>query len=300
MTKHNIVFAILSAVLFLLMGFSIYRENNPEWKEYQREFYRLMAKKTGDAEFANTPLKVRQIWLPTMDRTDRCMTCHTGIDMSAFADAPQPYTAHPDLSFQLKTHPFRKFGCTVCHEGDGRATTYEGTHGNVEHIEKLMLVGNYIQSSCTKCHFDIYTRDEDLPGTEVLMKGMRRITENRDCKKACHTIRQIGWKGTKAPNINSFGSQTELAFYLKHDFTYIEGEHTIANWEYEHFLDPESIVPGDEKHDIEPTIMPDLGLSEEEAKALSIFVLSLKDPKIEKIPYQYIPKSALLASIENK
>ncbi len=36
--------------------------------------------------------------------------------------------------------------------------------------------------------------------------------------------------------------------------------------------------------------MPDWDLTDEEATALTVFVLSLRDPQVENIPRKYLPK----------
>ena len=295
MTRKHITFAILAGTLFILFGFTLWREENPEWKKYQVVYYQKLAEKTGRPELANTPLKIQQIWRESLDRTDRCTTCHLGIDKENFIDEPQPYTAHPDLAFYQKNHPFEKFGCTICHEGDGRATVYYRTHGAVEHLERQLLKDEYVQTSCTKCHSEVYILEGSFPAAPAQIEGKRLVGE-KACG-ACHTIRQLGTSGTIGPELSAFGSKTELAFNLTHDFHYVTKariyeEHIMADWVIEHFLDPQRIVPGNPILNIPPTVMPNLGFSEEEAKVLTIFVMGLKDLEVEKIPSEYLPATA--------
>lgn len=298
MIRH-ILFAISSlAVLFFLAAF-VYMEETAEWKGYQREYYRKLAEITGDPSVAGTPLKVMQIWNEELGQADRCTSCHLGIDNPAFADADQPLKAHPffvdakgEKGFVFY-HPFEKFGCTICHEGDGQATRVDRTHGEVHHLDRPLLAGKEIESSCTKCHLELYSSEVYWPETPTLMEG-KRLARELGCG-ACHTIRQMGTESTLAPELSNLGSKTELAFHLVHDFAHVDGPSSKWQWEFEHFKEPQKIVPGtpdarDPKDRTPPTIMPNWGLTDEEAEALTVFVLSLKDPKAEKIPMSYLPK----------
>jgi len=292
--KH-LLFAVFSvAVLFEIAAFA-YRQATPEWKEYRETYYEKLAEKVGDPKVAHSSLSVQQIWNDQLNRADRCTTCHGGIDNPKFADEPQPYTVHPRFAGQdyISKHPFEKFGCTICHEGDGQAVTYEKTHGIVHHLDRQLKTGPYVQTACTKCHYELYSEQVDWPEAPVLMKG-KRLAAELGCV-ACHAIRQLGSTAVLAPELSSMGSKTELAFYLVHDYSRIQTpEHTTQAWEFEHFLDPQKIVPGNPdapnlKERTPPTIMPNWGLTEEEATALSVFVLSLRDPKVESIPRAYLP-----------
>jgi mono/diheme cytochrome c family protein len=96
---------------------------------------------------------------------DRCESCHMGIRepvkltaaaMSLKGKKPDEYarafTSHPEPDL-LKVHDPDKFGCTPCHQGNGRATTsVEKAHGNYEHwLWPLFTPGNY-ESGCQICH----------------------------------------------------------------------------------------------------------------------------------------------------
>jgi Cytochrome c len=286
----DLLFVLFSLTLLFLLGFEVYHEETPEWEKYQREFYQLQAKRLGNEKMAGTPLEIRQIWNKELDRADRCMTCHMGIDKASYADAPQPLTAHPGLDGFMRKHPFNKFGCTICHNGDGRATRYNRTHGFVSHLEYQPLAGPYVQASCTRCHLELYAQNVEFSETPEFNLG-KRLTVELGCG-ACHTIRQMGFLSTVAPELSDFGSKTELAFDLLHDFTYhnLKGEHSMRNWEFEHFKNPQKIMPGNPAQNIPTAIMPNYGLTDEEAESLTIFVMSLKNRKVENIPFGYMPK----------
>ncbi|HEX9296736.1 MAG TPA: hypothetical protein VF881_12915 [Polyangiaceae bacterium] len=58
------------------------------------------------------------------EAVDRCQTCHMGADSANYTDAslPRQFRTHPFRKTLFATHPVEKFGCTPCHQGQGRAT----------------------------------------------------------------------------------------------------------------------------------------------------------------------------------
>ncbi|MGB4785058.1 MAG: cytochrome c, partial [Candidatus Acidiferrum sp.] len=96
---------------------------------------------------------------------DRCESCHVGIRepvkltataMSLKGKKPDEYahafTSHPEPDL-LKIHDPEKFGCSPCHQGNGRATTsVEKAHGTYEHwLWPLFQQGN-MEAGCQTCH----------------------------------------------------------------------------------------------------------------------------------------------------
>ena len=72
-------------------------------------------------------LEVHQVMLTGLQRVDRCTTCHLGVDDPTMKDAPEPYRYHANLGPHIPS----KFGCTICHGGQGLATDKENAHGSV-------------------------------------------------------------------------------------------------------------------------------------------------------------------------
>ncbi|MEZ6062889.1 MAG: hypothetical protein R3C19_21300 [Planctomycetaceae bacterium] len=155
----------------------------------------------------NSPTKVQQDWLPNLSQTlgmtsiarfDRCRTCHLNIDktgpgnVAAFPSGhpktddvhdwvttnvfPEPFATHPKHSLYATAaspHSVAKFGCTICHDGQGSGTSF----GNAEHTpndphiaeewehdyhwhanhfwEYPMQPDRFIESTCIKCHHDV-------------------------------------------------------------------------------------------------------------------------------------------------
>lgn len=145
----------------------------------------------------NGHLEVKQDWLPelrirlgmaTPARFDRCRTCHMGIDrfgngnVPTFPAAnkddgyPQPFSSHPRPDVYLTAtspHPIASFGCTVCHEGQGSATSFHNAqhgandpHQDHEWNQKYGHFHNHFweypmfpqrlrEAACLKCHHEV-------------------------------------------------------------------------------------------------------------------------------------------------
>jgi len=109
--------------------------------------------------------KILQINVPEANIVDRCESCHMGVrepvKLTAAAmslkgkksdEYAHAFTSHPEPDL-LKTHDPDKFGCSPCHQGNGRATTsVEKAHGNYEHwLWPLFPRGN-VEAGCQTCH----------------------------------------------------------------------------------------------------------------------------------------------------
>ena len=95
-------------------------------------------------DFTSPVLRVREEDLPKLreveafarvPRIDRCPTCHAGIDRPETLagtrsppPVPNPAKAHPrqDLYVGFRSpHPKSAFGCTICHDGNPQALTFD-------------------------------------------------------------------------------------------------------------------------------------------------------------------------------
>ena len=108
---------------------------------------------------------IQQINVADANIVDRCESCHLGIrepvKLTAAAMTPKgqkpdeysrAFTSHPEPEL-LKTHDPEKFGCSPCHQGNGRATTsVEKAHGDYEHwLWPLFPMAN-VEAGCQTCH----------------------------------------------------------------------------------------------------------------------------------------------------
>ena len=109
--------------------------------------------------------KIVQINVAEANIVDRCESCHMGIrepvkltaaSMSAKGKKPDEYarafTSHPEPEL-LKIHDPEKFGCSPCHQGNGRATTsLEKAHGTYEHWLWPLFPKQNAEAGCQTCH----------------------------------------------------------------------------------------------------------------------------------------------------
>ncbi len=189
----------------------------------------------------NSHMKVVQDWLPDLHvtlgmtsvaRFDRCRTCHQGIsrfgagnvpefphgkvdsddpaDWVAENKFPHPYSSHPRPDVYLTTtspHPQTDFGCTICHDGQGSATSFlNAQHGpndpNQEHEwahdyghfhnhfwELPMQPQRLRESTCLKCHHDVVELGVNAEFGPTAPEGLRGLAADR--KYGCFGCHEI-------------------------------------------------------------------------------------------------------------
>src|SRR6516165_11584479 len=160
------IFFVLSMLSLVLMLWALHQASTPSWKGYQRTFFQLEAQgepnAVAKAAVLNTRPEIHQVMLTGLQRVDRCTTCHLGVDDPTMKNAPEPFRYHEGLG----PHVPSKFGCTICHGGQGLATTKEDAHGNVQFWDKPLLAREYIRASCGRCH-----KEGEVPGVPELTEG---------------------------------------------------------------------------------------------------------------------------------
>ncbi len=166
-------------------------------------------------DFIAPTLRIRQLVMEDLyddlsfvqvPKIDRCTTCHLGIDLKGFEDAPQPFTTHPNLDLYVSSsspHAMETFGCTSCHSGNGQAIDfYHAGHAAnsneqaheweekydwhpLKHWAEPMLPLKYVESSCLQCH------DQQLviPEAVELNEG-RQLFEEMGCV-GCHEVKGL-------------------------------------------------------------------------------------------------------------
>ena len=109
--------------------------------------------------------RILQINVPEANIVDRCESCHMGIRepvkltaaaMSEKGKKPDEYanafTSHPEPAL-MKIHDPEKYGCSPCHQGNGRATTsVEKAHGTYEHWLWPLFPPQNMEAGCQTCH----------------------------------------------------------------------------------------------------------------------------------------------------
>jgi mono/diheme cytochrome c family protein len=248
-----------------------------EWRQHQRRYRSILSERADDEHSRKIAksfrIEMQQAVLPELGRTDRCLSCHLGVDNPRMKDVPQPYTFHPGP--HLEQHPIGRFGCTACHRGQGRAVVSEEAKRD-EHWSSWLLPLPYTEASCGVCHDPLALEDKGAP---LLALGYR-LSMERGCF-SCHRSGERG--GSFGPALDGVGSKDKHFFPM----SLLEGEHTVENWLYEHFLDPQAVVPGSR--------MKKTPLTPEEARALTVYMLSLQTVQL---PEEYLPSDKYKALFE--
>lgn len=268
--RVKIVLLICSAVTLIFLVGAMVRENFANaWRYHQRE-YREMLRNSPDERQRKLgesfSIEVRQVDLPQLGTTDRCVSCHVGIDNPAMADARQPLRTHSGDT--LKNHPVSKYGCTICHRGQGAATNFHEAKATDVFWDYPLLPAKYTQASCGTCH----AADSPLTAQHApaLARG-RELFVERGCQ-SCHKLDGVG--GQLGPVLDGEGLK------IKHQLPManVQGDHTLVNWLKQHFDSPQHLVAGSQMRP--PRLTP------AENDALTIYMLSLGK---RDLPQNYIP-----------
>jgi mono/diheme cytochrome c family protein len=156
----------------------------------------------------------------------------TPVSLSVRRGLPEPFASHPRLDLfvgSMSPHPMQKFGCTICHQGQGSATSFEYASHTPSSPQQAsewehdygwaynhhwifpMYPKQFAESGCVKCHHEIVDLEASPkfaePPAPTLVKGYE-IVRNFGCF-GCHEIN--GYNGpTKrvGPDVRA-----EPAFY---------------------------------------------------------------------------------------
>jgi sulfur oxidation c-type cytochrome SoxX len=268
----RLALAIASFVVLIVHGVVFYNQFFHKWENYQTAYFdqaRALAKTNAekDALEGRRP-RIEQALVTQFGdmRVDRCATCHIAMDDPRFKDHAQPLRTHPYSTALGDTfrngkwerrHKFSDFGCTVCHDGQGRGLKTHYSHGEDEFWPEPMLgyvtqatwrtefrphlTGKeYIQANCAQCH-----TEENFAGTPLVDKG-RKLFFSTNCY-GCHKIEGLS-DGTLGPELSEVGKKFRIDYL----------------WE--------SIV--DPRANLATSAMPNFHLPKDDVKALVIFLKS--------------------------
>ena len=250
--------AAASLFLCLVVLAFLREEGQNTWRKYQEAYRDTLASRASSAlqrqSALEQPIEVRQISIPAIQRKDRCISCHVGIEDARMSGLPLPYRSHSGVL--LRSHPPERFGCTMCHGGIGQSLSREESCGADQpdelHVPFLSLQS--IESSCGRCHLAIF--DTASTGMPKLQQG--KLVFRREGCLGCHRVRGKG--GSVGPDLTNEGSKNLLAF----DFSHVSGPRTIANWMRRHFADPAGVSPR--------STMPAFALPDDDLESLIIAV----------------------------
>jgi cytochrome c551/c552 len=176
------------------------------------------------------------------------------LDIVVQRGVPQPYSTHPRLDLfvgSTSPHPMQTFGCTVCHQGQGSATSFKWAshtpntpkqahewhdeHGwfNNHHWIFPMLPQRFEESSCLKCHHQVVDLEPSEkfpePPAPKLVEGYHLIRQY-GCY-GCHEIN--GWSGPEkriGPDMRLAPNYHEVAEALAVDPGLASMGGNVARW----------------------------------------------------------------------
>lgn len=257
--KMRVMFTISTVACVLVLAISPLKDFRAEWKHYKRWFVKYAQTRPDTKKLlADYNPSIDQIWLPGMNVTDRCATCHQGISQPSLSDAsvPQPFRAHPSVP-----HDVRQWGCTICHRGQGPATEVAEAHETTLAWEQPILPARFLQASCGSCH------QADLKETPQLAHG-RELLTHLNCQ-ACHKLNNLE-RPALGPELSSVGYKVTREWiykWLKEPRTVLDKDGNVAVNGYENEGEPR---------------MPKFRLKEDEIRALSAFLSVQRARPIEK------------------
>lgn len=263
---------IASVVILLIHGFVFYNQFFHKWENYQTAYFdqaRALAKTDVEkAALEGRKPRIEQAIVTQFGdtRVDRCATCHIAMDDPRFTQHAQPLRTHP-YSTALgdyqengkweRRHKFADFGCTVCHDGQGRGLKEEYSHGKDEYWPEPLLGytvqaqwrkefqphlkgKEYMQANCAQCH-----TAENFTGAPLVARG-RKIFFERNCY-GCHKIEGLS-EGTLGPDLTEAGRKFRVDYL------------------WESVVDPTA--------NLATSFMPKFNLSGDEVQALVVFLKS--------------------------
>lgn len=238
-------FGVVSLVFLASLAIAPAKNHFSEWRHYQHGYLKMIRNRS-DAVTLQRHFQggIQQIWLPDLGVVDRCTSCHVGLKEASLNDVNvQPFRPHPAIPHRLD-----QFGCTMCHRGQGAATTVAEAHNSTLAWEQPILPAKYIESSCGECH------REPPPGAPQLNQG-RHLLSRYGCVH-CHTVKLPDGKILKP---------TDDPPSLEHI-----ADKTTREWIYAWLKDPQAYAS--------TTTMPNFKLSDDDARDVSAFLIANSAP----------------------
>ncbi len=262
--RDRAILAVIGVLLVVSTILFVRSDRAHDWRYYQYEFKERVAQTFGADKARTVPSGLQQIWVPALQRADRCVTCHQAVHWRGFEDADEPLRTHP--AAVLKAHPAERYGCTSCHGGQGYAIDALEAHGPVEHWEEPLLSrtlgesyslaekGALLQMTCNVCHrYDRETRGADA------INLAKRLVKEKGCR-ACHVVNGRG--GSIGPDLTFVGEKAPEQY----DYSRLMGQKTAFAWHVAHLKEPRALVAD--------TVMPNFNFTTKEAQALAMLVMS--------------------------
>jgi sulfur oxidation c-type cytochrome SoxX len=268
----RLALSVAAFVILVVHGLVFYKQFFHKWQDYQTTYFdQTLGLAKTDAERAavtgRSP-RIEQLIVTRFGETriDRCTTCHIAMDDPRFDKHAEPLKTHPysaALGDRMvnnrweRRHKFSDFGCTVCHDGQGRGLETHYSHGE-DHYWPDPLAGfivqanwrkdlqpklkgkQFMEANCAQCH-----TEETFTGTATVSRG-RQLFQATNCY-GCHRIEGLS-DGTLGPDLTESGKKFKVDYL----------------WE--------SIV--EPRANSATSFMPKFNLSEDDVRALVIFLKS--------------------------
>lgn len=196
-------FSAFSLIFLAVLAISPVKDYFREYRSYQKTYRSLLLQSAGSLkdvrQARSRQTKIRQFWIPDLHSVDRCITCHLGVEEPKMVQAPQPFRLHPRTPHT--PDDLQRFGCVVCHQGQGRATSLAEAHGSTPDWNSPLLPVRYTEATCGRCHLG-----DTVPEASMLSAG-RSLMKRVGCY-GCHKVRgHEDWQST-APDLNGLAQKT--------------------------------------------------------------------------------------------
>jgi mono/diheme cytochrome c family protein len=206
MIKDYRIMVVLAFLGFVTVAMSLFKEMDLDFVGYQKDYYKQL-------EVEDFSVEIKQVNVPTPkgNMVDRCQSCHIGASNPDAAGFEQPLTTHPSIvkGAEEDPHEFGKIGCTVCHDGNGRALEQHDAHGEYHGWPAPLLAGDLAQANCNRCHA---MESGSLAGAELYEKG-RTLFLEKACW-GCHTISGIS-SSSQAPELTDAGGKFSYEYLVE-------------------------------------------------------------------------------------
>ncbi|MEE2986868.1 MAG: c-type cytochrome [Nitrospinota bacterium] len=189
-------------------------------------------------------------------KVDRCMTCHVSYNDPHYENSKHPLKSHPNREILIAKHPPEVTGCTWCHYGQGSATApAEHAHGSHHEMDQTVeinepiLHGDFMQATCRNCHAEVV----NLEGAPVLSKA-KNLFIKLGCH-GCHLAEGYANERKVGPRLTRISSKVD------------------PSWLFRWVKKPKKYLP--------KTRMPDFGLNDKDAVAISAYLFSASQKDYE-------------------
>lgn len=283
----KVLLVISSLTVFVVSGLYYFRdERSAQWQSHQRAYRAALSglgTSAGRKESQSFDIKLRQLYLPQLKRVDRCISCHVAMEDPRFRKHANPLKTHP--GDYLERHPPEKFGCTICHDGQGRATVRKDAcaPGHIPHWPKPLLPKPFLEANCYRCH------SGTLKQTPTYNQGLA-LFERSGCLGCHRRDGQGGYLGTEFRHIADAPIQVKrpTSKHRKRLLKWLSGDLNLA-YIYEAVRYP-TAQPTD-------SVMMDYRLNHQDALALTVYLKSLgaRVPEARRSPTAHAPALTIAA-----